>query len=163
MTTFSIRKAKDSDFGDLQRLNAELFKFEDSLNVFGHKGSRNLSWPFTDYAVNYFHDAAVGQNNSQAFVAVSADQVIGYLIASLYTKNWMAQNPIAEIDNMFVISEFRHHGAGSKLVETFKDWAHAKGAKRLKVGALSENHPAMEFYKSLGFINIETFLEQPTD
>jgi ribosomal protein S18 acetylase RimI-like enzyme len=163
VTEITVRKATDADFLDIQRLNAELFKFEDSLNVVGHTHTRNLNWPYSDYAVKYFHDAASGQNNCQAFVAVVNVKVVGYLITSLYSKNWMAQNPIAEIDNMFVSSDFRHHGAGSKLVAAYKDWAMAKGAKRLKVGALTENHPAMDFYKSQGFINIETFFEQPGD
>lgn len=161
MTEITVRRASDTDFSDIQTLNLELFKFEDALHLDGHTGTRNLSWPYTDYVVNYFHDAASGQNNCQAFVAVSKDKVVGYLIASLYTKNWMAVNPIAEIDNMFVLEALRHHGAGTKLVTAFKDWATLNGAKRLKVGALTENHPAMDFYKSVGFINVESFLEQP--
>ena len=156
----AVRKATDADFSDIQSLNAELFKFENSLNVSGHVDTRNLKWPYSDWAVNYFHDAAKGQNNQQAFVANEGKRVIGYLIASLYTKNWMAINPIAEIDNMFVLSEYRHHGAGTKLVTAYKEWAKSTGAKRLKVGAMTANHPAMDFYMSQGFINVETFLEQ---
>ena len=156
-----VRLAEPRDFKDIQRLNAELFKYEDALNLYDH--SRNLDWPYSEAAIKYFRDAVGGKNNTQGFVAVVADRIIGYLIASVYSKPWMSTNPIAEIDNMFIESSSRRHHAGAGLITAFKKWAKAQGAKRLKVGALTGNDPAMAFYQSQGFLNIETVFELSLD
>jgi GNAT superfamily N-acetyltransferase len=152
----TIRTATPADFPDIQRLNADLFKFEASLN----DNSRNLDWPYTDYAINYFKKCCASQDSFIAFVAES-NHIVGYLAASMYTKNWMTANPIAEIDNMFIESGHRTQGVGSGLMEAFKAWALSRGAQRLKVGALTANHPAISFYQRHGFKAIELYLEQP--
>lgn len=159
--TIPVRLAEPRDFKDIQRLNAELFKYEDALDLYGH--SRNLDWPYSEVAIKYFRDAVSGKNNTQGFVAVVDNRIVGYLIASVYSKLWMSTNPIAEIDNMFIESSSRRHHAGAGLIAVFKKWASAQGVKRLKVGALTGNDPAMAFYRSQGFTDIETVFEQSVD
>jgi aminoglycoside 6'-N-acetyltransferase I len=154
-----IRAATPADLADIQRLNAELFKYEDSLDVFDH--SRNLDWSYSDAGLQNFRRCIAGQDGLVAFVAAQDGRVTGYLTASLYSKTWMATNPIAEINNLYVDPKYRRHGAGSGLMTAFKDWARGQRAQRLRVEGLTANHPAMAFYAYHGFKNVETVLEQP--
>ncbi|HEY6737005.1 MAG TPA: GNAT family N-acetyltransferase [Candidatus Saccharimonadia bacterium] len=122
----AIRLARPDDFADLQRLNAELFKYENDLD----RRTRNLNWPSTDFAVDYFHKAAEGRDGFQGFVAEAGGRVIGYLIADCFPKLYMAEpyRVVAELENMFVEANYRRSGVGSQLVEAYKTWAVERGA-----------------------------------
>jgi GNAT superfamily N-acetyltransferase len=156
MSKITVRRARPEDFTDVQRLNRDLFVFEDSLNLH----TRNLDWPYTDFAVDYFRKAVEGRDHYQAFVAEQDEQAVGYLIGSCLNQLYMSVNPVAEIENMFVAEPFRRSGAGGQLVEAFKEWAREEGAAHLKVGALTRNHPAVSFYRKQGFVDMEIVLEQ---
>jgi GNAT superfamily N-acetyltransferase len=156
----TIRPATLDDFATIQHLNAELFEFEGGLGLYQH--SRNLNWPYTDFAIDYFKKACTAQGPYQAFIAESNGRTLGYLIGSVQDRLWLdaTANPIAEIENMFVEEAHRRHGVGSQLVAAFKAWANQRGARRLKVGTLTGNHPAIAFYRRHGFRDTETLLEQ---
>jgi GNAT superfamily N-acetyltransferase len=154
-----IRPGQPTDFEAIQRLNAELFKFELPLN----DHSRNPNWPFTEEGIAYFKKCINRQDGCAAFVAEISGKIVGYLTASVYTRLWMAANPVAEIETIFVEPEYRHQGIGTSLTNAFKAWAHEQRAGRLKVGALVANHPAMDFYQRQGFKPLVCELEQPGD
>ncbi len=154
-----IRPATNKDFTSVQQLNAELFRFEDGLS--GHDHSRNLDWPNTDFAIKYFQKCCATEGGYAAFIAECNSQIIGYLASAISTKLYLATNPIAEIENMFIKEAYRQQGIGSQLVAAFKDWATDQGAHRLKVGAFAYNHSALNFYRKHGFTDFEVILEQP--
>lgn len=156
-----LRPATPDNLADLQRLSLALFQYEDEHGFYDH--TRSLEWTYGAAGTKYFTERCAGGPDGTAFVAEADGQVIGYLAAGIYSRTWMAVNPIAEIENMFVDSAHRHHGVGAQLVQAFKTWAHEHGAQRLKVGASSDNHPALKFYHSQGFQNSEIYLEQAGD
>jgi len=52
---------------------------------------------------------------------------------------------------MWVTPTHRRFGIGRKLVEEIVDWARLQGAGTLQLTVTSNNDPAIQFYKSLGF------------
>jgi len=50
---------------------------------------------------------------------------------------------------MVVREQFRGQGVGKALLEKAKDWAKAKGAKRVQLVADADNAAALNFYKHL--------------
>ena len=61
---------------------------------------------------------------------------------------------------MFVKSEFRKFGIGSKLIENFVNWCKANNGKRIFVTATVGNDNAIEFYKKQEFKELNIILKK---
>ena len=57
----------------------------------------------------------------------------------------------AHLGSMWVAPSHRRLGIGRKLVHAIIEWARLRGADTLQLTVTSNNDPAIEFYKSLGF------------
>jgi ribosomal protein S18 acetylase RimI-like enzyme len=146
-----IRKAVLADINDILRLNKALFDHETAFNQ-----AYNLDWTYSNVGREYFEKMI----NSQVAVVAEVDgKVVGYLIASVRAQSFRRQNPIAELDNMFIDEHFRRHGIGKRLVIEMKEQLKKKGAKSVRVEAAFQNENAIEFYKSCGFDEFDLVLE----
>ena len=88
-------------------------------------------------------------NQGQIFVARHQDAgVVGMVSAQLVISTAMGA-PSAWIEDMVVREQFRGQGVGKALLEKAKDWAKAKGAKRVQLVADADNAAALNFYKHL--------------
>lgn len=150
----SIRAANINDLTTIQELNKRLFEYE---SAFGN--TYNLDWTFSDKGRNYFEDRI---NGERGIVLVSEinGKIIGYICGQIDSYSFRSINPICEIENMFVLEEFRQKGVGKGLVNAFTSLAKEKGVKRLKVGVISQNLKAIAFYRYLGLSDFEVFLEK---
>ncbi len=87
----------------------------------------------------------------QIFVARHTEAgVVGMVSAQLVISTAMGA-PSAWIEDMVVLDQFRGLGLGKALLDKAKDWAAAKGAKRMQLVADADNHAALEFYKYLNW------------
>jgi len=66
---------------------------------------------------------------------------------------------MAELDNMFVLKEFRGKGIGTKLISSFLDWCKHSKYDRVCVSASAQNTNAIKFYRKFGFKDYVTTLE----
>jgi ribosomal protein S18 acetylase RimI-like enzyme len=149
-----IRKAIISDFEELLRLNKELFDFEEQ---FGHK--YNLEWTYSDVGKNYFK-GRLENERSIFYVAEENELLIGYILGYISNLPYRRINPICEIENMFVEEKYRGSGIGSDLIKRVREDAINQSVKVLRVGTISQNDPAISFYKKNKFTEVNTFLEE---
>jgi diamine N-acetyltransferase len=144
MNEIIIRKAILEDLFDIQSLNNKLFdleykNFDDTLKV---------GWPFEKEGEEYFKNAI---QNDIVYVAIKEDLIVGYLAGSICDKNSYVTVNFVELDNMFVLEDYRKYGIGTMLFETFKDYCINNGINNIKVTASSKNLKAIQFYLKNGF------------
>jgi len=149
-----IRKASIKDLKDIIGLNKRLFKydseeFDDTLN---------FDWPSKNK--EYFKESIINED-SIAIVVDNEGIIVGYLIGSIKeAENYRKINRIAELDNMFLLQEYRGRGIGSELCEKFIEWAKKKGLKIARVVASASNRLAISCYKKKGFKDYNLILEK---
>lgn len=164
MSGLAIRRGAPSDMAAVQRLNYALFEYENSLGLYAD--SFNLDWTYGEAGAKYFQDRLGEMTPGVVLVAETHTsenpEVVGYLAANISRPAYRSQT-IGEIENMFIVEPYRSHGAGTQLVDAFKDWARQNGATRLRVGSFAGNHDALEFYRHRGFTDFELWLEQSLD
>lgn len=96
---------------------------------------------------------------TRVLVAEHNGIILGFVLA----ERWYPP-PIAEqnfeiyIESMFVRVEHRRRGIGRKLVDAVADWTEEEGAERMRLGVLSVNEEAKQFWRSVGGRSLqETF------
>ena len=117
-------------------------------------------WPLTQEGKVYFENAI---RNDIVLVACVNKQIVGYLAGTLnsqYSYNNIVQ---AELDNMFIMNEYRKLGIGRELFEEFKKVCKANRINEIKVVARYNNLNAIDFYKNNGFKEAELTLKQNID
>jgi GNAT superfamily N-acetyltransferase len=149
----TIRRAELADVPSVVALNHALFQ-EDA----GQRDSTmNLNWAREHgnaYFARYFES-----DSSIIFLAEAGGQVVGYLAGYLQPPNDYRLVASAELESMFVESEFRAQGVGKQLAQEFIEWSRGKGAARMTVTAYAANPNAVAFYQRLGFVPKHTSLE----
>lgn len=61
-----------------------------------------------------------------------------------------------EIENMFILEEYRKYGIGTKLISEFKEYCSKNKIEELKVTASVKNKNTIEFYTKNVFDYIKT-------
>lgn len=79
-------------------------------------------------------------------VADSGGKVAGFAVAS-----WLQNEPVAEVEGLFVELDFRRQGVGSALIIACMAWAAKAGALRVRLEVRSSNTAAHALYRRHGF------------
>jgi len=97
-------------------------------------------------------------SNSFLFVAVSGEEVVGFISGELRegsptfrSKTW------ASIDDVFVAPDYRSLGMGRALVGSVASWAREKRANGVSLQVAAANGRARKFYEELGFREISVY------
>lgn len=105
----------------------------------------------------FLADLASG-SHTFLFVAISGGEIIGFISGELRegspafrSKAW------ASVEDIFVSSEYRSHGAGRALIDRARAWAQDKGADGLSLQVAAANERARKFYRELGFREISVY------
>lgn len=150
-----IKKAEIENLKDIQKLNLMLFEKEKEE----FDPTLNCNWTFSKEGIEYFEEK-ITKNDSCAFVAVLEGKVIGYLVGGLTESESHRNNvSMAELENMFVLEEFRSKSIGKDLYFKFLEWCNLKSVKRIMVVASAQNKKAIEFYRKQGFNDYDLTLE----
>ena len=149
---FTIKKATIDDLNTIQELNNKLFELE--YNNFDP--SLKIGWPYEIAGEEYFKDLI---ENQIIYLAIMNKEIVGYLAGSIHVENSYNTTSIAELDNMFILEEYRKYGIGTKLFNEFKDYCKKNKIEELNVTASSKNINAIKFYEKNGFENFETTLK----
>lgn len=147
-----IRKVTIDDLEVIQQLNKLLFEYE---RRFGD--TFNLGWPYSEDGINYFKERI--NKDGLVLVAEVDKKLVGYICGTILNLSYRSVNPIAELENMFVLEEFRGRGIGSSLLNEFIRVTKENGAKKFKVIAIFQNKKAVDFYKKNRFKDFEHVLE----
>ena len=154
----TIRNANIDDLQTIQNLNNELCKYE-TKNKFDNYIE---DWSLSDVSKEYFEYMI-----KEEFVIVAEidNNVVGYLAGSTHKDETYSyyEGITAELDNMFIMEDYRKFGIGSKLVNSFLNWCKNQKAKRVMVTASFGNVNTINFYKKNGFQEINVTLRNEID
>lgn len=155
---FTIRKGTEKDFFTIQQLNAELFIYDAP-----HDDALNVDWPRSEEGIAYYRQKFIDPAH-MAFIAEDAEEKpIGYIIGCAINKFRYRKVKTGELENMFVVSQWRRKGVGGALVDALKQWLKTKKIDRLYVSAYANNEEAVHFYNKCGFKPWEVGLEMKLD
>ena len=147
----NIRKANLNDLIYIQNLNNLLFDLEYN----NYDSTLKLGWPFEKDGEEYFIDKI---KNNLIFVADINGKIVGYLACSILEEISYSIETFAELENMYIDTNYRGYGIGSKLIDEFKNYCRNIGIENIKVTAYSENKQAINFYMKNGFQDYNTTL-----
>lgn len=148
-----IKKTDITYLKDIQDLNNQLFELE--YNNFD--SSLRTGWTFEKEGKDYFSDML---NNEIVYIALSKNKVVGYLAGSINVQKSYITKSLAEIDNMFILEEYRQYGIGTKLIDKFKEYCLNNQIEELKVATSAKNKNAINFYMKNGFNEYEITFKQ---
>lgn len=83
-------------------------------------------------------------------VAIVQEQAAGFISVHLQSLLHHA-GPVAEIQELFVLDNFRQQSIGRLLFTEAQQWARKKSAVQIEVTALMHRAQAELFYKAMGF------------
>lgn len=152
MNNINIRKANIHDLKSIQKLNSELFKLEHE----NYDPYLIIEWPLKESGTKYFTDMI---NKKIIFVAEKSNNIIGYLAGTIDIKISYISKKTAELNNMYVLNNYRNLGIGKMLISEFKKICKEKKVTRIIVTASSENINAINFYRKQGFKDSELTLK----
>lgn len=131
----TIRNAKESDYEELMKL----------YNLFVESAR------YSNHDNDSFHKVL---NNPSNFILIAEDGgvITGFLTFSVrdvirYPKQ------IAEVDELFVLEEYRKHGVGKQLMEQMEKKAKELNCHKIFIESATEREAAHKFYESLGYKN----------
>ena len=151
-----IRKATIGDLKKIQELNLLLFEKEKE----DYDKLLNLDWTFGEEGTMCFKKH-LAEKDSCAFVAEDAGEIVGYLAGSeSKVESYRDAPKVVELDNMFILEEYRARGVGGMLYDVFVEWSKERRAKMLKVEASAGNKEAIGFYRKKGFEDYTLVLEK---
>lgn len=155
MSSIIIKLASPENLKAIQDLNKQLFDMEYEA----YDKTLNIEWTYGPVGEKYFTDR-IKDEDGCALVAYAEEKVVGYLVGGLAESEAYRVVPkLAELENMFVLPEYRSQGVGTLLNQSFIDWCRGKGVKRLKVVAAAPNQVAIGFYRKGGFTDYALTLE----
>ena len=145
------------DVEAIQALNQRLFEYEDEH----FDKTLNLNWANSSKGKKYFTEL-VENEHAAVFVVRNEGEIVGYLAGRITNDKdqYRIFNLLAELENMFVLENWRSKGVGSILAEAFFTWAKQKGVENISVTASSGNAEAIKFYKKNGFKDHCVILEK---
>ena len=85
------------------------------------------------------------------FVARHPEAGIVGMVSAQFVISTAVGAPSAWVEDMVVRKPFRGQGVGKALLDKAKDWAMARGAKRIQLLADADNVSALDFYQHLGW------------
>ena len=150
-----IKTATMDDLQKVQELNRKLFEKEhkefDSL--------LNLDWTFGETGTKYYQDR-ISKDDGCVFVAIMDNKIVGYLCGGLTkVEDYRILPIVAELENTFVLDEFRSKGIGKQLYNKFIEWCKTKNVGKIRVEASAQNELAIKFYRNNNFKDHALILE----
>ncbi len=130
--------ATEQDLPHLADLLAELFSLESDFTPERDKQLRGLRAIF---------DAP---ELGRLFVLRVDGRVAG-MANALITVSTAEGGKVLLLEDVIVGREHRGGGLGRRLVQHVLDWAQEQGMTRVTLLADRDNHPALDFYRRLGF------------
>ena len=99
--------------------------------------------------------AAIEEEKKEIFLAEEAGEVLGFAcVLEEQTKreeNYLVPRKFAYLSDLVLSPKIRGKGIGGALLAACKDWAKARGVKRMKLDSLCKNDPANHLYIREGF------------
>jgi len=110
----------------------------------------DIDWYFTaNYDANAF-EKLLAASDVDGFVAEESGQIVGFA-RTLFDEG----KGRFYVSSMYVLPEFQGRGIGHGLLKAAEKCALKRGADRIWLGVMSQNRPALEWYRRIGFTFVE--------
>ena len=157
MTEIQIRRATAYDNELLARLAGETFPG----NFVGMDEPDAMAAYIEERFTPDAQAAELAQAGSTFFIAYLDGEPVGY--ARMREEKYpeaLSSSDAVEIHRLYVTQPYWSRGVGRALMDACIDEAGARGRAVVWLGAWSENPRALDFYRSLGFVEVgsQTFL-----
>jgi ribosomal protein S18 acetylase RimI-like enzyme len=160
MNVITIRSASILDLTALQAIARKTF-----LETFSNGNSEEnmVAYLEEEFSVDKL-SAELLNENSQFYLAIQRDEVIGYLKVNLGDAQSEKQDPNAlEIERIYVLQPYHGKQVGELLFEQALAIAKACKAPYMWLGVWEENPRAIRFYQKLGFVEFGEHIFQLGD
>ena len=138
MNALAIREARAADIDLLIPLMKSYWAYDGIPDFEETRIGRQL-WEF-------FSTPAYGCG----WVAESSRRVVGYLLTT-FIYSFEYGGLMAEVDEFFVVEDFRHQGLGRRLLAVARGALAARGCVNLQMQVAADNAAARAFYSRQGF------------
>jgi len=148
-----IRKANKKDFGKLLELIIQNTKYNIKLDKMTLKPQK-LNWEsLEEIKKTESEELKKDFRNSKKkiFVAVLEEKIIGFIKISFLGKNPYIKTKRGEIDELFVLEDYRKKGIGKALIKKGFFLFKSKEIKLISISVISNNIPTLKIYEKLGF------------
>lgn len=93
--------------------------------------------------------AVLNRDNEKIYLAVSDDEVIGYIYANTYDV--LYQEPIVNIVTFVLNMNKKHNGVGKSLFRAVENWAKENGIKQVRIESNEKRIHGHSLFKKLGY------------
>ncbi len=120
----------------------------------------NCDWPLGPKSREYFQSRIDGEG--VCCVCEENGKILGYFAGGLTGREdyRLDFGQIAELENIFVLDNYRSQGLGQKMLDFLFDWCQKKSVARVKVIASVQNLKGIDFYEKNGFQKYNIVLEK---
>lgn len=108
-----------------------------------------------------FSEIEVSESD-EVLVAKDAGKLVGMLLVH-YRRAMSHGSWVAEVDDMYVLPEYRCQGIGTMLLEQAARVARQRRARVLVAGVGARNEKALGFYRDHGFVETGRVLSRPLE
>ncbi|MDY6903344.1 MAG: GNAT family N-acetyltransferase [Thermodesulfobacteriota bacterium] len=138
-STIRIRNAKSGDVDAMLGLLRELFAIEADF-TFDEARQRRGLFLMTDGCMKH----------KVIKVAETDRQIVGMAGAQTLISTAEGGQAVL-VEDVVVAPAFRGCGIGKSLMKSIGEWAESRGVNRLQLLADTQNQPALDFYRHLGW------------
>ena len=150
-----IKNATIYDLQKVQELNLKLFEKEYEE----YDPLLNLNWTFGKEGTKYYKDR-VSKDDGCVLIAIVENEIVGYLCGGIKKAEAYRNLPIvAELENTFVLEDFRSKGVGKQLFDEFINWCKNKKVGKVRVEGSAQNERVIKFYRTNNFKDYTLVLE----
>ena len=146
---YVIRDAVKEDAARVDELLTELIRYETRFD-------KNLNKEYTVIS-NYIK--VIGLDGHKLLVVETEGKIVGFLYGFIYQIPGMFARPVALLDALYVLEEYRQNGCAGALFLQFKQFAHDNHANSIELKVISENLNALHFYEKLGFCESKKYMQ----
>lgn len=93
------------------------------------------------------------QKKNLILVVEDKKNIVGYIEGSIFRWKWTDCKNVrlVYIEDITVSKNYRRKGLGEKLVKGLEKWAKSQGCFGVALAVLTQNIPAINLYKQIGF------------
>lgn len=150
-----IRKAEITDLEQIENFSQRLIAFDTEFD-----DTMDISWSKSVDGVDFFK-SRINAKDGVVYLAVVGNTVAGCLVGGMTAPHsYRTITRLAEIEEIFVVAEYRSKKVGAKLIDAFELWCQQNNVERIKVEVSAGNARGIKFYQRIGFDSYNMILEK---
>lgn len=104
-----------------------------------------------DFVITKHYEEIYKNDDNYLYFASVDGKIVGYLFVYII-NDYINKSPVAKLDALYVLKEYRNMNIATKLIEDFKLWCQKNNIAYINVTVWSENIVAKKLYMKHGFV-----------